>query len=125
VQAVLAARTDRLPPEDKRLLQTATVIGTEMAWCLLQAIYELPEAALHRGLAHLQAAEFLSETRLFPDHASTCTHALAHEVASGSVPHERRPARHARVIEAPEALAWHRLDDQVEPLAQHALRGEV
>jgi predicted ATPase len=29
VQAVLAARIDRLPPEDKRLLQTAAVIGTE------------------------------------------------------------------------------------------------
>ena len=30
VQAVLAARIDRLPPEDKRLLQTAAVIGTEV-----------------------------------------------------------------------------------------------
>ena len=28
VQAVLAARIDRLPPEEKRLLQTAAVIGT-------------------------------------------------------------------------------------------------
>src|SRR5881409_1522558 len=30
VQAVLAARIDRLPPDDKRLLQTAAVIGTEV-----------------------------------------------------------------------------------------------
>ena len=30
VQAVLAARIDRLPPEEKRLLQTAAVIGTEV-----------------------------------------------------------------------------------------------
>jgi predicted ATPase len=67
VQAVLAARIDRLPPEEKRLLQTAAVIGTEVPWPLLQAIAELPEAALHRNLAHLQAAEFLYETRLFPE----------------------------------------------------------
>ena len=59
VQAVLAARIDRLPPAEKRLLQTAAVIGTEVPLPLLQAIAELPEAALHGGLAHLQAAEFL------------------------------------------------------------------
>ena len=45
VQAVLAARIDRLPPEEKRLLQTAAVIGTEVPLPLLQAIAELPEAA--------------------------------------------------------------------------------
>jgi Adenylate and Guanylate cyclase catalytic domain/Double zinc ribbon len=71
VQAVLAARIDRLPPEDKRLLQTAAVIGTEVPLPLLQAIAELPEGALHRELAHLQAAEFLYEIRLFPDHVYT------------------------------------------------------
>src|SRR5262249_7038881 len=67
VQAVLAARIDRLPPEDKRLLQTAAVIGTEVPFALLQAISELPEADLHRGLVHLQAAEFLYEASLFPE----------------------------------------------------------
>jgi class 3 adenylate cyclase len=66
VQAVLAARIDRLPPKEKRLLQTAAVIGTEVPLPVLQAIAELPEAEVHRGLAHLQAAEFLYETRLFP-----------------------------------------------------------
>ena len=48
VQAVLAARIDRLPPEDKRLLQTAAVIGTEVPWPLLQAIADVPEEALHQ-----------------------------------------------------------------------------
>ena len=45
VQAVLAARIDRLPPEEKRLLQTAAVIGNEVP-PLLQVIAELPEAGL-------------------------------------------------------------------------------
>src|SRR5215813_8241164 len=67
VQGVLAARIDRLPSEEKRLLQTAAVIGTEVPVPLLQAIAELPVEALHRGLAHLQAAEFLYETHLFPE----------------------------------------------------------
>src|SRR5207248_11407095 len=79
VQAVLAARIDRLPPEEKQLLQTAAVIGTEVLLTLLQAIAELPEDAIYRGLAHLQAAELLYETRLFPERESTFKHALTHE----------------------------------------------
>ena len=69
VQALLAARIDRLPPEDKRLLQTAAVIGTEVPWPLLQAIADMSEDALSRGLAQLRAAEFLYETSLFPERA--------------------------------------------------------
>jgi class 3 adenylate cyclase/tetratricopeptide (TPR) repeat protein len=125
VQALLAARIDRLPPEDKRLLQTAAVIGTEAPWPLLQAIADTAEEALYRSLAQLQAAEFLYETSLFPERAYTFKHALTHEVAYGSLLHERRRALHARIVEALEALARDRLDDQVERLAQHAQRGEV
>jgi class 3 adenylate cyclase/tetratricopeptide (TPR) repeat protein len=125
VQAVLAARIDRLPVEDKRLLQTAAVIGTEVPLPLLQAIAELSETVLHRGLAHLQAAEFLYETRLFPDHEYTFKHALTYEVAYGSLLQERRRALHACVIDALEGLAGERVADQVERLAHHALRGEV
>jgi class 3 adenylate cyclase/tetratricopeptide (TPR) repeat protein len=125
VQAVLAARIDRLPPEEKRLLQTAAVIGTEVPLPLLQAIVELPEAALHRGLAHLQAAEFLYETRLFPEQEYTFKHALTHEVAYGSLLLERRRVCHARIVQALEALAGDRVAEQVERLAHHALRGEV
>jgi len=125
VQAVLAARIDRLPPEEKRLLQTAAVVGTEVPLPLLQAIADMPEAALHRGLAHLQAAEFLYETRLFPAPEYTFKHALTHEVAYGSLLLERRRALHARIVEALEALAPERAAEQVERLAHHAVRGEV
>ncbi|MGH8067473.1 MAG: ATP-binding protein [Candidatus Entotheonellia bacterium] len=125
VQALLAARIDRLPPEEKRLLQTAAVIGTEVPWPLLQAIADTSDEALSRSLARLQAAEFLYETSLFPERAYTFKHALTHEVAYGGLLHERRRALHARLVEALEALAGDRRDDQVERLAQHALRGEV
>jgi tetratricopeptide (TPR) repeat protein len=125
VQAVLAARMDRLPPEEKRLLQTAAVIGTEVPLPVLLAIAELPESAFHHGLAHLQAAEFLYETRLFPDQAYTFKHALTHEVAYGGLLQERRRVLHARIVEVLEALAGDRVAEQVERLAHHALRGEL
>ena len=125
VQAVLAARIDRLPPEEKRLLQTAAVIGMEVPLPLLQAIAELPDDTLHRGLAHLQAAEFLYETRLFPEREYTFKHALTHEVTYSSLLQERRHTLHARIVEALERLAPERLAEQVERLAHHALRGGV
>jgi len=125
VQAVLAARIDRLPPEAKRLLQTAAVIGTEVSLPLLHAIAELPEAALHSGLAHLQAAEFLYETHLFMEHEHTFKHALTHEVAYSSVLQERRRVLHARIVETLERFSPDRLAERVERLAHHALRGEV
>jgi tetratricopeptide (TPR) repeat protein len=125
VQAVLAARIDRLPPEDKRLLQTAAVIGTEVPWPLLQAIADAPDEALHRGLAHLQAGEFLYETSLFPEREYTFKHALTHEVAYGGLLRERQRLLHSRLVTAIEQGEAHRLADQVEQLAHHALRGEV
>jgi class 3 adenylate cyclase/tetratricopeptide (TPR) repeat protein len=124
VQAVLAARIDRLPPEEKWLLQTAAVIGHEVPLPLL-AIADMPEEVLHRSLAHVQATEFLYETRLFPECEYTFKHALTYEVAYGSLLLERRRALHARIVEALEALAGDRGTEQVERLAHHALRGEV
>src|SRR5262249_44636797 len=118
-------RIDRLPPEDKHLLQTAAVIGPDVPFALLRAIADVPEEALHRGLAHLQAAEFLYETRLFPERVYTFTHALTHEVAYGSLLLERRRVLHARLVEAIETLAPDRMAEHVDRLAHHALRGEV
>src|SRR5215475_13152101 len=125
VHTVLAARIDRLLPEEKRLLQTAAVIGTEVPFALLQAIGELSEAELRCGLGHLQAAEFLYETSLFPELEYTFKHALTHEVAYGSLLQERRRVLHARIVEALEGMAGDRLTEQVERLAHHALRGQV
>src|SRR5262249_43935956 len=56
VQAVLAARIDRLAPEDKRLLQSAAVIGHELPFSLLLAVAEGGEDRLRASLARLQEA---------------------------------------------------------------------
>jgi class 3 adenylate cyclase/tetratricopeptide (TPR) repeat protein len=125
VQAILAARIDRLPPEEKRLLQAAAVIGVEVPVPLLQAIAEQTEEALHRGIAHLQAAEFLYEVRLFPDVEYTFKHGLTYQVAYGSLLYDRRRDLHAQIVEAIETLYSERIDEQVERLAHHAVCGEI
>jgi class 3 adenylate cyclase/tetratricopeptide (TPR) repeat protein len=125
VQAVLAARMDRLPPEDKRLLQTAAVIGTEVPLALLQTIAEEHTEILHQSLAHLQTSEFLYETQLFPDQVYMFKHALTHEVAYDSLLQNRRRVLHAQIVAALEALAGDRVAEQVDRLTHHALRGEV
>jgi class 3 adenylate cyclase/tetratricopeptide (TPR) repeat protein len=124
VQAILAARIDRLDPGDKRLLQAASVIGKDVPFAVLQAIAGLPEDDLRRGLARLQSAEFLYEGRLFPDLEYTFKHALTHEVAYGGLVHERRRELHTRVVEAIERLYPERQNEHIESLARHALRGE-
>jgi class 3 adenylate cyclase/tetratricopeptide (TPR) repeat protein len=125
VYAVLAARIDRLSPEQKRLLQTAAVIGRDVPRPLLQAIAELPEDALRAALARLQAAEFLYERQLFPELEYSFKHGLTHEVAYHGLLRDRQRALHARAVDAIEAIYADRLAEHVHRLAHHAFHGEV
>jgi predicted ATPase len=50
VQAVLAARIDRLPREAKHLLQCAAVVGRDVPFAVLEAVADLPPDALRTGL---------------------------------------------------------------------------
>jgi len=125
VQAILAARVERLGQKEKGLLQAAAVIGKDVPYSLLHAIVDLPEERLHQHIRTLQAAEFLYEKSAFPDLEYTFKHALTHEMAYGSVLPEARSALHARIMESIERLHHNRLDEQVERLAHHALCGEV
>jgi predicted ATPase len=121
-QAILAARIDRLAPEDKRLLQTAAVIGKDVPFGLLQAITDASEDTLRRGLTHLQAAEFLYETNLFPDLEYTFKPALTHQVAYDTLVEERRRPLHAKIVTAIEQLYPDRLVEHAERLAYHTVR---
>jgi class 3 adenylate cyclase/tetratricopeptide (TPR) repeat protein len=125
VQVMLAARIDRLSPEDKRLLQVASVVGKDVPFALLQAVAELPDERLRRGLDHLQAAEFLYETGLYPDAEYSFTHALTQDVTYGGLLQERRHELHARIVEAIETLHGDRLGEHIERLAHHAGRGQL
>jgi class 3 adenylate cyclase/tetratricopeptide (TPR) repeat protein len=125
VQSILTARIDRLAPEDKRVLQAAGVIGKDFSFALLQAVVEESEGTLQQRLLRLQAAEFLYEAQLFPDLEYTFKHALTHEVAYGSLLQAHRHQLHAKVVAASEQLYADRLDEQVERLAYHSVRGQM
>lgn len=125
VQAVLAARIDRLSPDEKRLLQDAAVIGIHVPIDLLRAIARLPDDDLSERLANLQAAEFIYETKLFPEVEYTFKHALTHEVTYAGLLHARRREMHALVVKAIESLYPDRLTEHLERLASHARQGEI
>jgi len=119
VQAVLAARIDRLSRRDKRLLGLAAVIGKTFRGPLLAKIAELEPDELSSALASLQNAEFIVETAVWPEAEFTFRHPLTQEVALGSQLMDRRRRAHAAVADAIEADNPKRLDDHAALIATH------
>ncbi len=125
VEEVLAARIARLPSDARALLQSAAAIGKDFPLPLLAAAAEQPEPALRLSLAQLQAGEFVYEVGVGPRVEYTFKHALTHQVAYESLLPERRRELHARILAALEAPGPEPTLDQVDRLAEHAVRGEV
>ena len=124
VEEIILDRAHRLDAALSQALDVAAVIGTHVPFGLLRAVIGRPEGALTADLARLQAAEFLRETRVFPEIEYTFKHALTQDVAYTRIPTETRRALHGRVTTAIEELYRDRLDEHVERLAYHAGRGE-
>jgi class 3 adenylate cyclase/tetratricopeptide (TPR) repeat protein len=122
VQAVLAARIDRLPEREKQLLQTAAAIGKSFPETLLRQVIarvsELDETELNRALSALVAAEFLFEAALYPQLEYSFKHPLTQEVAQGSQLRERRVRVHAAVAQAFEEAGGN-LGEHAAEIAQH------
>jgi class 3 adenylate cyclase/tetratricopeptide (TPR) repeat protein len=125
VQNVVADRIDRLPIEEKHLLQTAAVIGVIVPFGLLRVVSELVDEQLYHYLAHLQSAEFIYESNLFPELEYTFKHALTNEVAYGALLHDRKIALHARTVNALEETTIGSSEEQWDKLAHHAFLGEL
>src|SRR5262249_6716600 len=117
VQGVLAARIDRLVPDEKALVQQLAVIGREFPVSLLRQGIAQPEEDLYRLLASLQHKEFLYEQPAFPEVEYLFKHALTQEVAYNSVLQEQRKALHERTAQAIEALYPERLEEHYSDLA--------
>src|SRR6266851_4913792 len=90
VQAILAARIDRLPPEEKEFLQTLAVIGREFPLGLMRRVTRKPDDELERMLSRLRAAEFIYEQPATGDVEYIFKHALTQEVAYNALLVERR-----------------------------------
>src|SRR5438477_3823707 len=125
VHALLAARIDRLPAADKRLLQAAAAVGIHVPAVLLREIAETSEPDLRQSLTNLIAAEFLYEVNLFPESEYAFKHVLTHDVTYGTLLQQRRRELHARIAEAIEGMYRDRLAEHLERLADHAVRGEL
>ena len=125
VQGVLAARIDRLQPEDKRLLQAAAVVGKDLPLRVLQTVAETQGGELRLALTRLQGAEFLREVRTFPESMYSFKHALTHEVTYGTLLGDRKKLLHGAVLAAMEHLYATRLTEHAETLAHHAVAGEL
>jgi predicted ATPase len=119
VQAVLAARLDRLPPEAKTLLQVAAVIEAEVPGALLQAVTALADALLHQRLARLQEAELFYEVRPVPEPVYAFKHALTQEVAYQSLLRSTRQDYHHQIAEVLVARFTDTVETRPEVLAHH------
>ena len=119
VQAVLASRIDRLPPEQKDLLQTLAVIGKEFPFRLVREVSGKSDDELQRLLSELQMAEFIYEQPAVSDVAYVFKHALSQQVASGSALLERRRVLHERVARVLEAQFPEMVETQPELIAHH------
>ena len=125
VQGVLAARIDRLPPDEKELLHTLAVIGREFGLSLVRRVFEAKnDDELERQLANLQMAEFIYEQPAAGDIEYIFKHALTQEVSYNSLLIERRKQLHERAGAALEAMFAGQLDDHLEELAHHYSRSE-
>ena len=125
VHAVLAARIDALPADGKRVLQCAAVIGRHVSRNLLVGVTGLPAEDVERAVAHLRSAAFFDESGGHTSPEDVFRHALTHEVAYGTLLHERRRALHERVLHALEQSVGPDSSEHAEQLAHHAVRAEA
>jgi class 3 adenylate cyclase/predicted ATPase len=122
VQSILAARIDRLPSDEKDLLQALAAIGKEFQLGLIRAVTAKSDDELNRMLGDLQLAEFIYEQPALGDIEYSFKHALTQEVAYNSVLIERRKLLHERAAVALETMFAAQLDDHLEDLAHHYRR---
>jgi tetratricopeptide (TPR) repeat protein len=125
IQEVLLARIERLPSEDKELLQVASVVGKDVAVSVVRALIDMRDDTLQGAFLRLKRAEFLYETSAGPDPEYTFKHTLTQEVAYESLAEERRRGLHARIVEVIERQQPDRLVEHAERLAHHAFRGKI
>jgi predicted ATPase len=124
VQAVLASRIDRLPAEEKELLQTLAVLGRDFPLGLVQRVTRKPEDELERMLSGLQAGEFIYEQPAARDIEYTFKHSLTHDVAYDSLLIERCKLLHKRVGLVLESMFGDQLDDHLGELPHHYSRSD-
>lgn len=119
VQAVIAARIDRLEESAKRVLEIASVVGREISTLILDAVAGLGQAELSEALTALRQAELLYDVPPFEQRLVAFRHPLIQEVAYRSILQERRRELHSQVSQAIERLFKDHVEERASLLAYH------
>jgi class 3 adenylate cyclase/tetratricopeptide (TPR) repeat protein len=119
VQAVVAARIDRLEESAKKVLEIASVVGREISISILDLVTGLNPAELSEAAQHLRQAELLYDVPPFEQRLLAFRHPLIQEVAYRSLLHERRRELHSKVAQAIESLFKDRAEERASLLAYH------
>jgi tetratricopeptide (TPR) repeat protein len=124
VQGAIASRIDRLPREDKALLQLAAAVGPRVSPRLLAAVTGMPMAQLQSRLWSLEIVDFLVETRWLASVEYEFAHDLIREVAYDSILRSHRGGMHRRILAEMEANTAGREEEVAEALCQHAVKAQ-
>ena len=119
VQAVIAARIDRLEGDAKQALEVASVIGREISISVLERVCGLDQSDLSRAVQQLRRSELLYDVPPFEQRLLAFRHPLIQEVAYRSLLQDRRREFHSKVAQAIETLFKDRLDERASLLAYH------
>ena len=124
VQGIIAARLDALTPDEKSVLQTASVVGKVFWLGSVAAIAGHSPVDTEERLHALERKELVRRDR----HASVAgeteyavRHVLVRDVAYGQIPRARRADLHVRAAQWIESLGEDRSEDRSEMRAHHYL----
>jgi len=119
VQAVIAARIDRLEETAKQVLETAAVIGRVVSLSVLQRVTAISHGELSGAIWHLRKADLLYDFPPFDQGLLAFRHPLIQEVAYTTQLRSRLMTSHAAVAKAIEGFDWGKLDEFAGLLAFH------
>lgn len=125
VESVITARIDRLSPELKELLTSASVIGDEITMVLLGSLLGLQDDVLRERLNQVEGIDMLTLQRSSPYAVYQFRHALIRDVFYNGLLRSTRIDLHARIVTALEKIYHDRLTEQADQLAMHAYEGEL
>src|SRR6266478_5614974 len=120
VQAVIAARIDRLEEDTKQVLEVASVIGREISISVLESVCGLDQSGLSQAVQQLRRSELLYDVPPFEQRLVAFRHPLIQEVAYRSLLQDHRREFHSKVAQAIETLFQDRLDERASLLAYHS-----
>lgn len=123
LQGLILTRFDRLSPLQRRVLQTATVIGQQFSVRVLQSVmHTADQASTEAALVSLADREFILPQPGAADPSYTFKHVLVSDAIYRTLLNRDRKELHGQVAQTIEALYADRIESRVELLANHYLK---